>query len=52
VPIAVELGPESGYSLLETYFPPPVMFTLDEALALFLGGSFIAHRQGTPYYQT
>jgi len=49
VPIAVELGPESGYSLLETYFLPPVMFTLDEAVALFLGGSFIAHRQGTPF---
>lgn len=49
VPIAVELGPEGGYSLMETYSLPPVMFTPDEAVALFLGGSFIAHRQGTPF---
>ena len=49
VPIAVELGPEGGYSLLETYSLPPVMFTLDEAVALFLGGSFVAHFQGTPF---
>ena len=49
VPIAVELGPEGGYSLLDTYSLPPMMFTLDEAVALFLGGSFIALREGTPF---
>ena len=49
VPIAVELGPEGGYSLLETYSLPPVMFTLDEALALFLSGSFTAARRGMPF---
>jgi len=51
VPIATETGPEGGYRLLETYSLPPVMFTPDEAVALFLGGSFMAHRQGTPFQE-
>lgn len=45
----MELGAEGGYSLLETYSLPPVMFTLDEALALFLSGSFVAARRGMPF---
>ncbi len=49
VPIAAEPGPEGGYSLLDTYSLPPVMFTLDEAVALFLGTSFIAHGQAMPF---
>ena len=49
VPIAVEEGPEGGYSILKTYSLPPVMFTLDEAIALFLGGRFIDHLHGTPF---
>jgi predicted DNA-binding transcriptional regulator YafY len=49
VPVRVETGPDGGYSLMETYSLPPVMFSLDEAVALFLGGSFVAHRQGTPF---
>jgi predicted DNA-binding transcriptional regulator YafY len=51
VPIVAELGPEGGYSLLDTYSLPPVMFTLNEAVALFLGGSFVAHCQGTPFQE-
>lgn len=49
VPVRVETGPDGGYSLMDTYSLPPVMFSLDEAVALFLGGSFVAHRQGTPF---
>lgn len=49
VPIVVDPGPEGGYRLLDTYALPPVMFTMDEAVGLFLGGSFVAHRQGTPF---
>lgn len=51
VPIAVELGPEGGYSLLDTYSLPPVMFSLDEAVALFLVGSFIARSQAMPFQE-
>ncbi|MBT6145276.1 MAG: YafY family transcriptional regulator [Gemmatimonadetes bacterium] len=49
VPIVVDPGPEGGYRLLDNYALPPVMFTMDEAVGLFLGGSFVAHRQGTPF---
>jgi predicted DNA-binding transcriptional regulator YafY len=49
VPIVAEAGPEGGYSLLDTYSLPPVMFTPDEAVAMFLGGSFIAQSKGMPF---
>lgn len=39
VPIAAEAG--EGYSLVEGYHLPPVMFTADEASALMLGGKFL-----------
>ncbi|MCE7935183.1 MAG: YafY family transcriptional regulator, partial [Chlorobi bacterium CHB2] len=38
LPIYAEAG--KGYSLLEGYHLPPVMFTQEEAAALFLGGEF------------
>lgn len=49
VPIAVEMGPEGGYSLPDADPLLPIVLTDDEAVALFLGGSFIARRQGTPF---
>jgi predicted DNA-binding transcriptional regulator YafY len=39
VPIAGEAG--VGYSLLKGYHLPPVMFTRDEAAALFVGGELV-----------
>ncbi|HEX9652509.1 MAG TPA: YafY family protein [bacterium] len=39
VPVAAEAG--EGYSLVEGYHLPPVMFTREEASALFLGGRFV-----------
>jgi predicted DNA-binding transcriptional regulator YafY len=39
VPIAAEAG--IGYSLAHGYHLPPVMFTEDEASAIFLGGEFL-----------
>lgn len=39
VPIAGEAG--IGYSLLKGYHLPPVMFTSEEATALFVGGAFV-----------
>lgn len=42
VPIAAEAG--EGYSLVEGYHLPPVMFTTSEASALFLGGNSTVSR--------
>lgn len=41
VPIVAEAG--VGYSLLNGYTVPPVMFTPEEASALFLGGELVEH---------
>lgn len=41
VPIAAESG--EGYSLVEGYHLPPVMFTREEASALYLGGKLAEH---------
>jgi predicted DNA-binding transcriptional regulator YafY len=39
VPVAAEAG--EGYSIVQGYHLPPVMFTREEASALFLGGKFV-----------
>lgn len=39
VPLAAETG--EGYSLVDGYHLPPVMFTQEEASALFVGGEFV-----------
>lgn len=39
VPLAAEAG--EGYSLVEGYHLPPIMFTHAEASALFVGGEFV-----------
>jgi predicted DNA-binding transcriptional regulator YafY len=39
VPVAGEAG--VGYSLVKGYHLPPVMFTAEEALALFIGGEMV-----------
>jgi predicted DNA-binding transcriptional regulator YafY len=41
VPVVAEAG--VGYSLLKNYLMPPVMFTPEEASALFLGGELVDH---------
>lgn len=41
VPIVAEAG--VGYSLLNGYQMPPVMFTPEEASALFMGGELVEH---------
>lgn len=41
VPIVAEAG--VGYSLLHGYQMPPVMFTAEEASALFMGGHLVEH---------
>jgi predicted DNA-binding transcriptional regulator YafY len=49
VPIAASPGIEGGYELQSGYYVPPVMFTKEEATAIFLGGSFIERRHGSPF---
>ena len=41
IPIIAEAG--VGYSLVKGYHLPPVMFTAEEASALFLGGKLVDH---------
>src|SRR5215470_11326042 len=41
IPILAEAG--VGYSLVKGYHLPPVMFTAEEASALFTGGKFVEH---------
>jgi predicted DNA-binding transcriptional regulator YafY len=41
VPLSAETG--EGYSLVDGYHLPPVMFTQEEASALFVGGEFVQH---------
>lgn len=41
VPVAGEAG--VGYSLVKGYHLPPVMFTADEAMALFVGAEMVKH---------
>jgi len=40
VPVVAQPG--EGYSLMEGYFLPPLLFTSDEAAALFLGAKWLA----------
>lgn len=42
VPITTEWG--EGYSLLEGFYLPPLMFTPDEASSLFLGARMLSHQ--------
>ncbi len=52
VPIAATPGVEGGYELREGYYIPPIMLNKDEAVALYLGGTFIADRKGTPFRES
>lgn len=47
VPIAAEVG--IGYSLAHGYHLPPVMFTEEEASAIFLGGEFLKQTTDTSH---
>ncbi len=41
VPVVGEAG--VGYSIVKGYHLPPIMFTAEEALALFIGGEMVKH---------
>ncbi|MGG4342392.1 helix-turn-helix transcriptional regulator [Paenibacillus lautus] len=42
-------APGQGYSLMEGYFLPPVMFTAEEAVALLIGTDFVEQRFDAGY---
>lgn len=42
IPISTEWG--EGYSLLDGFYLPPLIFTPDEASSLFLGGRMLSHQ--------
>ncbi|MCB0212395.1 MAG: YafY family transcriptional regulator [Anaerolineae bacterium] len=49
IPIYAEHGPYGGYALVRGYKMPPLMFTPDEAVALYLGASVIETVWGSLY---
>ena len=49
IPIYAEHGPYGGYSLVRGYKMPPLVFTPDEAVALYLGASIIETVWGPLY---
>ncbi|GIP07285.1 transcriptional regulator [Paenibacillus lautus] len=42
-------APGQGYSLMEGYFLPPIMFTAEEAVALLIGTDFVEQRFDAEY---
>jgi len=42
-------APGQGYSLMEGYFLPPIMFTAEEAVALLIGTDFVEQRFDADY---
>lgn len=42
-------APGQGYSLMEGYFLPPIMFTAEEAVAMLIGTNFVEQRFDAEY---
>lgn len=49
IPIYTERGPYGGYSLVRGYKMPPMVFTPEEAVAVYLGTSLVAEMWGKLY---
>lgn len=49
IPIYSERGPDGGFSLVRGYKMPPLVFTPEEAVALFLGAGLVAQTWGDLY---
>lgn len=49
IPIYAERGPYGGYALVRGYKMPPLIFTPEEAVAVYLGTSFIEGVWGSLY---
>ncbi len=49
IPIYAERGPQGGFSLVRGYKLPPLIFTPDEAVAIYLGSSLVGQIWGQLY---
>jgi predicted DNA-binding transcriptional regulator YafY len=49
VPVYAEMGRAGGFRLLEGYFLPPVMFSVREAISLFLGLTLLRSLRTSPF---
>jgi predicted DNA-binding transcriptional regulator YafY len=49
IPIYSERGPQGGFSLVRGYKMPPLMFTPEEAVAVYLGTSLVGEMWGQLY---
>lgn len=49
IPVYSERGPHGGFSLVRGYKMPPLVFTPEEAVAVYLGTSLVGEMWGRPY---
>ena len=49
LPVYTERGPHGGFSLVRGYAMPPLMFTPEEAVAVYLGTGLVEEMWGTLY---
>ncbi len=52
IPIYAERGPYGGFSLVRGYKLPPLIFTPEEAVALYLGTSLVSEMWGKLYQES
>jgi predicted DNA-binding transcriptional regulator YafY len=52
IPVYTERGPYGGFSLLRGYKMPPLVFTPEEAVAVYLGTSLVNEVWGTLYQES
>jgi len=52
IPIYAERGPYGGFSLVRGYKLPPLVFTPEEAVALYLGTSLVSEMWGMLYQES
>ena len=51
IPVYAERGPYGGFSLVRGYKMPPLVFTPEEAVALYLGASLVSELWGRLYQE-
>src|SRR5215510_3814617 len=49
IPVYAERGPYGGFSLVRGYKVPPLIFSLEEAVAVYLGTSLVSEMWGELY---
>lgn len=52
IPIYAERGPHGGFSLMRGYKLPPLVFTPEEAVAIYLGASLVGEMWGHLYRES